>query len=100
MKEKNPDTCLVFKLFSLVAEPWQIDNMRGKYLDNFTYGYGHAKKEFLGVILEKYKKQREVFNFYMENPAELEKMLQNGEEKARAIAEATMKQVRNILKFD
>jgi tryptophanyl-tRNA synthetase len=96
---KNPETCLVFKLYSLIADKEQIEKMRANYIAG-GYGYGHAKKEFLGVILEKYKKQREVFNFYMENPAELEKMLQNGEQKARAIAEATMKQVRNILKFD
>ena len=96
---KNPETCLVFKLHSLIADKEQIEKMRANYIAG-GYGYGHAKKEFLGVILEKYKKQREVFNFYMENPAELEKMLQNGEEKARTIAEVTMKQVRNILKFD
>lgn len=96
---KNPDTCLVFKLYSLVASNDQIALMREKYLAG-GYGYGHAKKEFLEVILDRYKKQREIFNFYMENPEELEKKLKHGEEKAREIASATIKEVRKILKFD
>lgn len=95
---KNPDTCLVFKLYELLADESQISTMREKYTAG-GYGYGHAKKEFLELILTKYKKQREVFDFYMENPEELELKLRNGEEKAKEIAAQTMSEVRKLLKF-
>jgi len=95
---KNPDTCLVFKLYALLADETQISAMREKYMAG-GYGYGHAKKEFLELILTKYKKQREVFDFYMENPEELEAKLRNGEEKAKEIAAHTMNEVRKLLKF-
>ncbi len=95
---KNPDTCLVFKLYALLADEGQISAMREKYIAG-GYGYGHAKKEFLELILIKYKKQREVFDFYMENPEELEAKLKNGEEKAKEIAAQTMNKVRKLLNF-
>ncbi len=95
---KNPDSCLVFKLYALLGDETQISSMREKYLAG-GYGYGHAKKEFLELILSKYKTQREVFNFYMENPEELEMKLKNGEEKAKEVASNTMNEVRKLLKF-
>ncbi|MCP9745886.1 tryptophan--tRNA ligase [Lacihabitans sp. CS3-21] len=95
---KNPDTCIVFKLYSFLADESQIAAMREKYIAG-GYGYGHAKKEFLELILSRYKKQREVFDFYMENPEELEAKLRNGEAKAKEIAAQTMDEVRKLLKF-
>jgi tryptophanyl-tRNA synthetase len=38
---KNPDTCNVFKLYSLIAEPIQISEMHNNYTKG-GYGYGHA----------------------------------------------------------
>ena len=57
---KNPDTCLVFKLYALLADDSQISAMREKYIAG-GYGYGHAKKEFLELILTKYKKTKRAF---------------------------------------
>ncbi len=96
---KNPDTCLVFKLYSLIADESQIADMRQKYLAG-GYGYGHAKKEFLDLILDKYGNQRELFDYYMADSAALEAKLKVGEEKAADIASDTMKKVRTLLKFD
>ena len=95
---KNPDTCTVFKLFSLVAQPDEIAQMRANYLAG-GYGYGHAKKELLELLWTKYEQPRERFNFYMENPQELEQKLVVGEEKARQIAQKTMIRVREVLGF-
>jgi tryptophanyl-tRNA synthetase len=50
---KNPDTCIVFKLYSFLADESQIAAMREKYIAG-GYGYGHAKKDFLELILSKY----------------------------------------------
>ncbi len=95
---KNPDTCTVFKLFSLVATPEATAEMRKNYFAG-GYGYGHAKKELLEVFLTKYAPMRELFHFYMANPQELEQRLSVGEEKARVIAQKTMVKVRTVLGF-
>lgn len=95
---KDPDTCNVFKLYSLIATEEQTLEMREKYQGG-NYGYGHAKKEFMQVILDKYKKERELFNYYMENPEEVEKKLTSGEEKAKAVAAPILEKVRAKLGF-
>jgi tryptophanyl-tRNA synthetase len=95
---KDPNTCTVFKLFSLLGSEVQINEMREKYLGG-NYGYGHAKKELLDLIMVKYAKERELFNFYMTHPEEIEKRLVEGEEKAKKIAYPLLEKVRNRLGF-
>lgn len=95
---KNPETCTVFKLFSLMASAEDTEKMRQNYLAG-GYGYGHAKKELLELLWTKFEREREVFNFYMENPQELEQKLSVGEQKARAIAQKTIARVRAVLGF-
>ena len=67
---KDPDSCLVFELYSLLAAPKQVSEMRRKYKGG-GYGYGHAKKELLELILTKYASERESFDHYMANPEEI-----------------------------
>lgn len=95
---KNPDTCNVFALYRLLATPEQIEEMRQNYAGG-NYGYGHAKQALYEVILDKFKEERKLFSYYMENPDELNKKLEVGEEKARAIARATLENVRKKLGF-
>ena len=90
---KNPDTCKVFAIYSLLANETQIAEMRAKYLAG-NYGYGHAKKELLNLILENFKTEREKFEYYMNNLSELDAKLQEGAEKTRKIASETLKRVR------
>ena len=93
---KNPDTCKVFAIYSLIALPEQIEALRQKYLAG-NFGYGHAKAELLNLILETYQKERETFSYYMNNLPELEKKLQEGAEKTRAVARKTLDKVRGSL---
>lgn len=95
---KNPDTCHVFKIFSLVATPTQTEEMRKKYLEG-NYGYGHAKNELLAVLLDKYQTERERFNQYMADTSLLDKLLEEGEAKARVIAREVLQKVRIQLGF-
>ena len=90
---KNPDTCKVFAIYSLLANETQIAEMRAKYLAG-NYGYGHAKTELFNLILENFKTEREKFDYYMNNLSELDAKLQEGAEKTRKIAAETLKRVR------
>ncbi|WP_339876792.1 tryptophan--tRNA ligase [uncultured Algoriphagus sp.] len=95
---KDPDSDNVFKLYSLIASEEQTKQMRANY-EAGNYGYGHAKKEFLQLILEKYKKERELFDFYMNHPEEIEMKLAAGEEKAKAVGAELLDKVRVKLGF-
>ncbi|WP_057937767.1 tryptophan--tRNA ligase [Algoriphagus resistens] len=95
---KDPDTDNVFKLYSLIASAEQTQQMRANYLGG-NYGYGHAKKELLGLILDTYRRERELFDFYMNHPEEIEMKLAAGEEKAKAIGAELLDRVRVKLGF-
>lgn len=90
---KNPDTCNVFRLYSLLASSDQITEMRGNYVGG-GYGYGHAKKALLELIKEKFAPVRESFNLYIENKDLLDEKLAEGADKAREIARETLGRVR------
>ncbi|MCP4456615.1 MAG: tryptophan--tRNA ligase [Cytophagales bacterium] len=90
---KNPDTCQVFHIYKLLADGGQITEMRNNY-EGGDYGYGHAKLALFELILEKFKAERQKFDYLMANLDELETRLQNGEAKARIIANKTLTKVR------
>jgi len=95
---KDPDKDNTFAIYSLIATPEQTADMRKKYLAG-NYGYGHAKQALYELIIKNYHQEREAFNYYFSNPDELDKKLKQGEDKARVIAHATLKRVRNKLGF-
>jgi tryptophanyl-tRNA synthetase len=96
---KNPDTDNTFALYKLLASEEQIAAMRNNYVTG-NYGYGHAKQELFELIKTKFANEREAFDFYYSNPEELEKKLQQGEAKARAIAHDVLGRVRKKLGFN
>ena len=95
---KNPDTCNVFKLYSLLGNEDQITQMRANY-EGGNYGYGHAKKELLQLILEQFGDAREKYDHYMQNPHELNAKLEEGETKAREVAMKVLARVQKVLGF-
>jgi tryptophanyl-tRNA synthetase len=64
-----------------------------------NYGYGHAKQAFYELILERFKTEREKYNYYMANLAEVDDALAEGAAKAGKIADGVLKRVRNKLGF-
>ena len=90
---KNPATDTTFKLFSLVAEPAQVEEMRRNYL-NGGYGYGHAKQALFEAIRTRFGQERAQFNFYMQNLPEVDKRLAEGARKAQAYGSGVLNKVR------
>ncbi len=95
---KNPDTCKIFAIYKLVANETQIATMRQNYLGG-NYGYGHAKQALFELICEKFKTEREKYNYYMNNLNEVDNLLQLGAQKAGIIANGVLKRVREKLGF-
>ena len=97
---KNPDTCNIFSIYKLLADENQIKKMISNYANaNADYGYGHAKQELFELIIEKFKTEREKYNYYMNNLAEIDQELFRGAEKAAVIANGVLKRVRQKLGF-
>jgi tryptophanyl-tRNA synthetase len=95
---KNPDTCHVFSIYKLLASSAQTGEMRKKY-EGGNYGYGHAKQELFELILDKFKGEREKFDYYMNHLEELEEELQKGEKKAAAVANEVLLRVKKKLGY-
>jgi tryptophanyl-tRNA synthetase len=95
---KNPDTDNVFAIYKLVATVEQTEALRKKYLAG-NFGYGHAKQELFELLVSIYSKEREIFNFYMNNLGELENKLMHSEKKAALIAQDVLQRVRTKLGF-
>ena len=95
---KDADSCMVFKLYQLMAPESLVKEMR-KNFGKGNYGYGQAKQELFEVIVEKFKNERALFNYYMQNKNELEAKLKTGSDKARAVASGVLKRVREKLGY-
>ncbi|RTY95956.1 tryptophan--tRNA ligase [Flavobacterium sp. GT3R68] len=98
---KNTETCNIFAIYKLMANSDQIQSMIVKYANaNADYGYGHAKQELFELITVKFKTEREKYNYYMNNLAEVDTLLKIGAEKAGKIANGVLSRVREKLGFN
>jgi len=95
---KNPDTCNVFGLYKLLGTEEQIAQLKANYLAG-NYGFGHAKQALFDLITEKFKTEREKYNYYMNHPEEVDKLLFEGAAKAGNIADGVLRRVREKLGF-
>ncbi len=95
---KDPLTCNVFALYQLLADKQAVDQMTLNYSAK-GYGYGHAKQELFELILSKFFNERKRYSFLMENPAQIEKALTLGAEKARKVAKEVLKRTREKLGY-
>jgi tryptophanyl-tRNA synthetase len=97
---KNTETCTIFAIYKLLATESQIQKMRENYANlNADYGFGHAKQELFELIINKFKIEREKYNYYMNNLQEIDQELFRGAEKAATIANIVLKRVREKLGF-
>lgn len=95
---KNPETDNVFALYKLIGTESQTEDLRKKYLAG-GFGYGHAKQALFDLIIERFKNEREQFNNFMNDPSELDRQLEIGENKARQIAMEVLSKVRERLGY-
>ena len=95
---KEFENCNVFKIYKLIADENQTNEMKNKYQSG-GYGYGHAKTDLLNLILEKYKDNRSKFDYLMSNKKEIDLILSEGSKKAEITAKQVIKRVKTKLGF-
>ncbi len=89
---KDPEKCSVFNLIKLFADEKKTSEIRDKY-KKWNYWYGHAKKELLEILENQFKEARENYNYYMDNYPEIEKKLEDWNNKAKSIADLKYKKL-------
>ena len=95
---KDYENCNVFNLYKLLASPEQIEEMKENYRKG-GYGYGHAKQALFDLILDKFGDAREKFDALLADKQQIDDALAKGAEKARKIADGTIKRVREKLGY-
>ncbi len=95
---KDPTNDTIFALYKILATQPQIEEMTANYLAG-NYGYGHAKQALYEVILNKFERPREKFEYYMNNLQEVDEALAVGAEKAGKVADGVLARVREKLGY-
>ena len=91
---KDPDTCTVFTLYSLLAPASSVQELRARYQAG-GMGYGHAKQLLLDLILNRFSEEREKYDYFHQHPEEVYIALAKGAEKARKVAQEVLLRVRD-----
>jgi tryptophanyl-tRNA synthetase len=93
---KNPETCIVFRLYSFIASPDRAQLMRERYLEG-QITYAEAKLELAAAIAERYAKSRELFEEWRSRPDDLRDVLRKGASAASTEVRVTLALVREKL---
>ena len=92
---KDPDDSAVFQLWQAFATEQQTVEMRQQFAEGIAWG--EAKKQLFELINSQLAEPRERYNQLIESPAEVEKILQKGAEKARKYSATLITQVRKAV---
>lgn len=89
---KDPDDSALFDIYSAFATPAQVEAMRQEYANGIAWG--EMKKRLFEFLNEELAPMREEYNTLMDDPAQLDCILQRGAEMARDYATPLMADVR------
>ena len=93
---KDPDECNIFAIYQHFAEADAVAAKRQLYLEG-GLAYGAMKQELFELLDSAFADKRDRYNALMNNTDELDRILENGAEKARAIAAPIMTKVRKAI---
>jgi tryptophanyl-tRNA synthetase len=96
---KNPDACNLFSLYRYFASPGAVKETRRIYLKGGAR-YSDIKKELIELLLEKFGEGRRKYDALMRDKPAIERILEQGAETARTIAEPLLSKVRHRIGID
>jgi tryptophanyl-tRNA synthetase len=96
---KDPETCTIFNIYRNFATEKQIEALRQRYLQG-GMGWGHAKQELFEVMNAALAPMREKYYALMEDPSVITSILAEGSAKARDLASAKIKALRDVIGMD
>ena len=90
---KDPSNSIILDLFSLVASDQKFEEMKDDFLKG-GFGYGDFKKRLFEAFWEYFEPMRTRRKEIFEDPQYIEKILNEGAERAREAASTTLKRAR------
>ena len=90
---KNPDESTIFQLYKFFADKNEIAELREKFIAG-GMGYGTAKTILFEKVDSVLATPRAEYERLMANPSEIDAILANGAERARAVASKTIAKVK------
>lgn len=92
---KDPTQCTLFSIFQAFASPDEVAAIRQRYAEGI--GWGEMKShlfEYLNTLLAE---PRERYNALLSNPADIERILRHGAERARAVSTPFLQELRDCV---
>jgi tryptophanyl-tRNA synthetase len=96
---KDPDTSQIFSFYKLFATAEEQAALAARYRTG-GMGWGDAKNELFRVANRELSPMRERFEAFMADPTGLDRILEQGAQKARPVAAATVKRFRKAAGID
>ena len=96
--KKNPNECNVYNIYSLIASKEKKEVLKTRYTTG-GLGYGEAKEILFNEIVERFQKERDLYNTYHSNKSKVEGVLKDGAKKARKQAQIFLKIFRSKVGF-
>lgn len=93
---KNPDESVLFGIFKSLAPAEQTAEVHGR-LEKGGMGWGELKQLLLDVLERQFGMYRTRYNELMAQPEEIDRILAEGAAKAKAVAEAKMAEIRQVI---
>ena len=91
---KDPDTCNLFKIFSLFAPSERLAEVRKLYVEGGA-AYGYIKLELVDLIWDYFRAARQKRDQLFKDPGYLKEVLRKGADQARQKALPTLELVRD-----
>ena len=92
---KNHENCLIFKIFEHFASEKEIHDLQENYAKGI--GWGEAKDILFEKLEDHFKDKKPIYDHYIQQPLEMEKILQKGCEKARKEVQAFLKEIKKSI---
>ncbi len=93
---KSTEGLVIFDIFKSLATPEQTEALKSR-LEAGGIGWGEVKAQLLEVLEGQFGHYRNRYNEFMANPAEIERILAEGAQKAQEVARAKMNEVRSAI---
>lgn len=93
---KNPDECNVFSIYKHFASGDDVGLMRERYIKG-GIGYGDIKQHLFELLDNQFSEAREIYHELIQQPKQVEVILDEGAQKARHIAQYNLNRIRSVL---
>ncbi len=92
---KDPENSIIMDIFKVVATASEVEVLKKNYSEGISWG--EAKQVLFECLDKQFSEKRLKYNDLLNHPDELNKILKQGAEKARALATPFLKELKSIV---